>query len=66
MSNGEPASQGLLKVSSVARLLDCSTKTVYRMVEKGDLASIDFGDGHIRIERSEFARYLGSLKKRKR
>lgn len=58
---------GLLKPATVAKLLSCSRKTVYRLIESGKLQAVDFGDGNLRVETAEYTRYVASLpRKRKR
>lgn len=47
----------LLKLSRVARLLDMSTKTVRRLVERGELIAIRIG-GQWRVDPRDLAAYL--------
>jgi excisionase family DNA binding protein len=51
------SSQSLLKLSRVAKLLDMSTKTVRRLVERRELVAIRIG-GQWRVDPRDLAAYL--------
>jgi excisionase family DNA binding protein len=51
------ADPALKSTTKTAQLLDCSVRTVYRLVERGDLAPIRVGRV-LRFEVSEIRRYV--------
>jgi excisionase family DNA binding protein len=63
MSHGEAVSVAdrtapeLRSTSKTAALLDCSVRTVYRLVERGELAPVRLGRV-LRFEVDEIRRYL--------
>lgn len=51
----------ILLTHDVARILNCSTKHVYRLVSQGSLQSLDqrpWSGKPIRVERAELAKHL--------
>ena len=63
MSHGKSLYEGhttepqLRTTASTARLLDCSVRTVYRLVDRGELSPVRLGRV-LRFEVSEIERYL--------
>lgn len=52
----------ILTVSETARLLKCSNKTIYRLIEKGNLKAGNLSDRMTRIKRSEIDSILDAQK----
>jgi excisionase family DNA binding protein len=53
---------GLMKRSSVERLLDCSHDTIDRMVDRNEIRSVKLPTGHTRICKRSVMNYIASLK----
>ena len=47
-----------LTVKDVSKLLSCSTRTTYRLIEQGAINSINLGERMTRVKRSELDRLL--------
>jgi excisionase family DNA binding protein len=53
----ERTDNALKSSAKTAELLDCSVRTIYRLVERGDLAAVRLGRV-LRFEVSEIRRYV--------
>ncbi|TYC18034.1 helix-turn-helix domain-containing protein [Bizionia gelidisalsuginis] len=51
-------SKVFLKVSEAAKLLSCSTRTIYRLIQEGTLCANNLGERITRIKRSELDKVL--------
>jgi len=60
-----PRSLELRSTAKTARLLDCSVRTVYRLVERGELAPVHVGRV-LRFEVDEIRRYLHENREQRR
>jgi excisionase family DNA binding protein len=56
-SVGERTTPKVLSTANTARLLDCSTRTLYRLIERGELTPVRLGRV-LRFELDEIRRYL--------
>ena len=48
----------LYRIHRVARILDCSTKEVYRLIRSGQLKAMRFGPRQTRISHSSIERFI--------
>jgi len=48
----------LYRVHRVARILDCSSKNVYRMIRRGELKALKNGPRQTRVPRSIIEKYI--------
>ncbi|MCP4521804.1 MAG: helix-turn-helix domain-containing protein [Cytophagales bacterium] len=48
----------ILTVKEVARLLECSTKTIYRLIDKGTIKAVNLSNRMTRIKRDEIDEIL--------
>lgn len=62
MATPTPALEPLLKIGDVARLLSCSRASVYALIARGELATIDIGTGgqrsRLRVRPSDIDRFI--------
>lgn len=61
-----PTCTELLSITEVARRLDCSRDTVERIVDRGELAVVDIGNGRAksRIRCSELEQWIDARTRR--
>jgi predicted site-specific integrase-resolvase len=48
-----------ISIKDAAKLADCSSRTLWREIQRGKLASVKFSENRTRILASELARYMG-------
>lgn len=65
MTNPDGREVSVLTLDQVAERLQCSRRTVYRIVAEGQLRPIRVG-GHQRVTERELMAYLGALEGRRR
>ena len=56
----------LLRVPSVAKLLDVSKKRIYNLIQEGKLEAVNLGIRQTRITRESLQSYIERLRKRRR
>ena len=54
----ELQAKDFLNVREVAALLGCSSRTVYRLIDKGTIWGVNLSERLIRVKRSEINRVL--------
>ncbi len=60
-SNGSGKAGRFLRVHTVAKLLDVSKSTVYRLIDNGALESIRTSERNIRISEPSLENYLNKI-----
>ncbi|HET8682051.1 MAG TPA: helix-turn-helix domain-containing protein [Micromonosporaceae bacterium] len=58
---GPSRGEGLLPVAEVAKLWRCSAEHIYELIRRGELRSVDIGNGRAktRVPESALAEYIG-------
>lgn len=60
IARGHPHFNPLLKASDVARLLNISRTSAYRLMREGELPSVRFGAGIVRVRLADLEAYVAS------